>query len=81
MAFEKGHTKKGGRKKGTKNKATTDLKQMVLAALEKAGGEKYLVEQAKEKPAIFLQLLARILPIQAAQPPEDTKPTVREEFL
>jgi hypothetical protein len=35
---------------------------MILAALNKAGGERYLVRQAQENPNAFLSLVGRILP-------------------
>jgi hypothetical protein len=58
-----GQANKGGRPKGSQNKITADLKNMILGALEKAGGEKYLVEQAKAKnPTAFLTLVGKIVP-------------------
>lgn len=54
--------KTGGRKRGTPNKVTKDLKDMILGALEAAGGEKYLKTQAKESPAAFLGLVGKVLP-------------------
>lgn len=53
-----------GRKKGVPNKTTGALKEMILAALDGAGGVKYLMEQAKEKPAAFLTLVGKVLPLQ-----------------
>ena|SRR5947209_12409397 len=56
--------KTGGRTKGTPNRHTASIKQMILNALEAAGGEKYLTRCAVENPAPFLALLGRILPTQ-----------------
>lgn len=56
--------KTGGRQKGTPNKVTTDVKEMVLAALNRAGGEQYLARQAEENPASFMALVGRIIPSQ-----------------
>lgn len=56
--------KTGGRKSGSKNKVTTALKDMVLNALAKAGGERYLARQAKENPTAFMTLLGKVLPTQ-----------------
>lgn len=56
--------KTGGRKKGSKNKITRDLKEMVLGALDKAGGQEYLVAQAEKNPTAFLTLIGKILPMQ-----------------
>ena len=51
-----------GRKKGVPNKITKTLKEMILAALDSAGGEQYLVEQARQNPTAFLALIGRIIP-------------------
>lgn len=48
--------RRGGRKKGTPNKITATLKDMILGALDDAGGQKYLKEQAKENPGPFMTL-------------------------
>ena len=53
-----------GRKKGTPNKLTSDLKEMILSALNKAGGQEYLAGQAKENPSAFLTLVGKVLPLQ-----------------
>ena len=59
-----GAPKTGGREKGTPNKISSDVKAMVLAALDSAGGESYLVAQAHDNPRAFLSLLGRIIPAQ-----------------
>ena len=41
-----GAAKTGGRQAGTPNKLSADVRAMVLAALDRAGGEDYLVQQA-----------------------------------
>ena len=64
MAAPKGHKKQGGRKKGVPNKNTGKLRDMILNALDKAGGEKYLATQAKKNPGPFMQLLGKVLPKQ-----------------
>lgn len=56
--------KTGGRKAGTPNKLTRELKDAILNAFEKVGGEDYLVKVAKKNPAVFCQLLGKVLPIQ-----------------
>lgn len=53
-----------GRKPGVPNKVTAALKDMVLQALEGAGGVAYLQKQADENPAAFLTLLGKVLPLQ-----------------
>lgn len=52
----------GGRAKGTPNKVTGDLRSMVLGALKDAGGQKYLLGQAKDNPNAFMALLGKCLP-------------------
>ncbi len=66
MAQHKGAPKVAGRTKGTPNKSTALLKDMILAALDKAGGVEYLVEQAHANPAPFLTLVGKVLPMQVA---------------
>lgn len=53
-----------GRPKGSENKITRALKDMILEALEGAGGVDYLVLQAKENPTAFLSLVGKVLPLQ-----------------
>lgn len=63
--------KTGGRKAGTPNKINADLKNMVLEALEQAGGVGYLVDRAhdtKTAPA-FLALVGKVLPMTVAGDP------------
>ena len=55
-----------GRKKGVPNKQTTALKDMILAALDGAGGIEYLKAQAFETPAAFMTLVGKVLPLQIA---------------
>lgn len=53
-----------GRKKGIPNKNTKALKDMILGALEGAGGEEYLKKQAITNPGPFLTLIGKVLPTQ-----------------
>jgi len=55
--------RRGGRQKGTPNKINGELKEMILKALNDAGGAKYLQKQANETPAAFLTLLGKVLPL------------------
>lgn len=61
-----GGAKTGGRKKGTPNKLASDVKAMILSALDKAGGANYLLEQAQKNPAAFMTLVGKVLPTQIA---------------
>ena len=45
-------------------KATKALKDMILAALDKAGGEAYLEKQAETNPVAFMTLIGKVLPMQ-----------------
>lgn len=60
----KGQPKTGGRQKGSSNKLTADVKDMILAALDQAGGTKYLLTQAQSNPNAFLTLVGKVLPMQ-----------------
>ena len=51
-----------GKPKGAVNKTTKALKDMILGALNKAGGEDYLLEQAHNNPGAFLTLIGKVLP-------------------
>lgn len=53
-----------GRVKGVPNKVTGEVKQMILDALDGAGGVEYLIEQAHAKPAAFLTLVGKVMPMQ-----------------
>jgi hypothetical protein len=53
-----------GRPKGVPNKNTTALKDMILQALNGAGGVDYLIEQAEKNPGPFMALVGKVLPMQ-----------------
>ena len=73
MAAPKGRPKpaNSGRKKGVTNKVTADVKAMILGALDKVGGESYLVKQATENPNAFMTLIGKVLPTQVTGDPEN----------
>ena len=52
----------GGRKKGVTNKVNAEVKELIRGALDDAGGQEYLVKQAKDNPTAFLALVGKILP-------------------
>jgi len=56
--------KTGGRTAGTPNKVTGELKEMILSALDGAGGVEYLKARAVDTPGPFLGLVGKILPMQ-----------------
>jgi hypothetical protein len=53
-----------GRVKGVPNKNTKALKDAIMNAFEKAGGEDYLVQLATTDPRTFAALLGKVLPLQ-----------------
>src|SRR3954452_23844602 len=59
-----GASKTGGREAGPPNKPSPHLRGMILAALDRAGGEDYLLEQATANPRAFLSLVGRLIPAQ-----------------
>jgi hypothetical protein len=54
----------GGSRKGVPNKVTKELKEMILGALDGAGGQAYLQRQADENPVAFMGLVGKVLPAQ-----------------
>lgn len=56
--------KTGGRKAGTPNKTNALIKDMIVQALDNAGGTDYLTEQARLNPGPFMTLLGKVLPTQ-----------------
>ena len=57
-----------GRPKGARNKLTRDIREMIRAALDKAGGIAYLVKQAELNPTAFMSLLGKMIPTQIDAP-------------
>jgi hypothetical protein len=63
--------KMGGREKGTPNKVTKTLREMILGALDAAGGQEYLTRQAEKNPTAFMTLLGKVLPTTIAGDPDN----------
>jgi hypothetical protein len=59
-----GIPKTGGRQAGTLNKFNRDIKEMIIGALNDAGGRAYLAKRAEDCPTAFLALVGRVLPMQ-----------------
>jgi len=53
-----------GRKKGVPNKNTALIRDMIVQALDNAGGVEYLTSIAQSHPAPFLALIGKVLPVQ-----------------
>jgi hypothetical protein len=64
--FKKGQKSGPGRPPGVTNKVTTELKGMILGALDEAGGIDYLVARARDPKtaSAFLTLIGKVLPMQ-----------------
>lgn len=72
-----GQPKTGGRQKGTPNTVTKQVKDALLAAFEKVGGQAYLVEVARSDPKTFCVLLGKLVPAQVkAEVQGDRIPTL-----
>ncbi len=63
-----------GRPVGSKNNKSNELKNMVLASLDRVGGIEYLVSQATENPSAYIGLISKLLP-------KDVEMTVRRSIL
>lgn len=61
----------GGSRKGIPNKTTGQLKEMILQALDKAGGVDYLLSCAHDEKSrnAFLTLVGKVLPMTVAGDP------------
>lgn len=70
-----------GRPKGSQNKLTADVKAMILAALDKAGGAEYLLKQAQQNPNAFLTLVGKVLPMTIAGDPQNPLAFTRIEIV
>lgn len=68
--FKKGGKPGPGRPKGVPNKVTQELKDMILAALDEAGGVQYLQERARDPrtASAFLSLVGKTLPMTVKGP-------------
>lgn len=66
-----------GRPKGSVNRTTGLLKDAILQAAQKAGGDgpdgmvEYLTAQAKENPGPFMSLLGKVLPMTVVGDPNN----------
>lgn len=71
--FKKGQKSGPGRPKGAANKVTKELKEMILSALDGAGGVEYLQERANDPrtASAFLSLVGKVLPMTVQGPGAD----------
>lgn len=74
-----------GRPKGLQNKVTRELKEMILGALDAAGGVDYLTERANDPrtASAFLTLVGKVLPmtVQGPGPNGELQAKVSVEFV
>jgi hypothetical protein len=74
--FTHGGSRPGaGRPPGSQNKISLPLKQMILTALDEAGGVNYLKQLAIENSSAFAGLLSRVLPTTLQASESDGRPT------
>ena len=55
-----------GRPKGSPDKGNTMIREMIVQALDGAGGVDYLIATANSHPAAFLALIGKVMPIQVS---------------
>lgn len=53
-----------GRPKGSLDKGNALIREMIVEALDKAGGVAYLKKTATSHPAAFLSLIGKVMPVQ-----------------
>ena len=63
-AMAKGQKTGGGSRRGVPNQLSGDVRAMILAALDAAGGADYLLRQSVQNPVAFMALLGKLLPTQ-----------------
>lgn len=81
--FKSGNKPKGGRPKGSPNKVPTELKEMILGALNNVGGVEYLERKANDPrtAGAFLSLVSKVLPMTMQGPNKDGSFTVNAPWL
>jgi hypothetical protein len=69
-----------GKPKGATNKVTKELKDMILQALDNAGGVDYLTDRAKDPrtSSAFMTLVGKTLPMTVKGPGENGEHTFQK---
>lgn len=72
-----------GRPAGSLDKGNSLIREMVVSALDKAGGVKYLTSIAASHPAAFLSLVGKVMPVQieGAGPNGEIQATLTIEYV
>jgi hypothetical protein len=83
--FQKGRAKTGGRRPGVRNRFTRDVKEAVLNALERLGGDDWLVKLGRREAKAFATLLSKTMPLQvtasrAGDDPDEIAAKVRQRL-
>ena len=78
--FQKGQAPGPGRPPGAKNKTTLQLREAILSALDKVGGDEYLARLAVENSSAFSSLLGKVLPMTLSAPESDGGLGVKVSF-
>jgi hypothetical protein len=66
-----GRRPNAGRPKGALDKGNALIREMIVEALNSAGGVGYLKRTAKSHPAAFLALIGKVMPVQLAGDPSN----------
>lgn len=56
--------KPAARRRGSRDKSLLTIRDMIVGALDRAGGEDYLLRLAEDEPKTFLSLVSKVLPLQ-----------------
>ena len=64
ISYRGGAREGAGRPKGSLDKGNAVLREMILEALEGAGGVAYLIDKAESHPQAFMGLIGKVLPLQ-----------------
>ena len=70
-----------GRPKGVPNKINSDVKGIVLGALNSKGGQEWLERQMDLNPVAFLTILGKVLPTTISGDPESPLLTITKVEL
>ena len=80
-SFKKGEKRPDQGKRGP-SKMTKEVKQMVLDALDGAGGVAYLIERASDPrtASAFLTLVGKVIPLQVQGADDPNAPPVKQSL-
>jgi hypothetical protein len=70
----------GGRPKGSLDKGNAMIREMIVQALDGAGGVAYLEAKAESHPAAFLALVGKVMPVQVEGGDSPIKHSIKVTF-